>query len=306
MSVVSAGKETQITYDGRLIVTTSIYGNIITWAETATGSTIAYDITTRKIFGVSADANSNIPVYDNKILSVDRLSQCIVVYDASTGNKTDLAPVGCRATNLDIYGDNILYTIPSDNYSYTNVYLYNLTTRKETQLTTGESGYYSAAIYGNKVVWKKVDEKVRQADIYIYDIPTHQMSNISASGSASVYDIYGNIVVWLESHKGKRDIYIHDIAKHKTTRVTKSGTASQPAIYGNRIVYTNSSSVCGKLSHNIYMYEISTGKTTKITSSGSADDPDIYCNKIVYIDYRSHNSNNLEGSDVFLYDLSAK
>lgn len=306
MSVVSAGKETQITHGERLLVTTSIYGNIITWAETATNSAVAYDLTIGKIIGISGGSDSNIPVYDNKILSVDRGSEYIVVNDASTGKETELAPVGFRAINLGIYGDNILYTIPSDNYSCNNVYLYNLTTRKETQLTTGECSYYSSAISGNKVAWKKVDQNVRKADIHIYDIPTRQTSNISASGPASGLDICGNVVVWLESHNGKNDIYMHDVAKHKTTRVTKNGAASQPAIYGNRIVWANSSSICGKWSSDIYMYEISTAKTTKITSSGSADHPDIYCNKIVYIDSRSSNLNNTEGSDIFLYDISAK
>ena len=50
-SIANAGKETMI-IGSRLTLGTSIYGNIVTWAETATNSAGMYNLTTGNITGL--------------------------------------------------------------------------------------------------------------------------------------------------------------------------------------------------------------------------------------------------------------
>jgi hypothetical protein len=76
----------------------------------------------------------------------------------------------------------------------------------------------------------------------------------SSSYESKELDIYGNVVVWIESD----NVYMYDIVTHKITQVTNSGNADEPAIYGNRIVYKYGSHASFR--GDTYMYEISTAK----------------------------------------------
>ncbi len=310
-SVTSAGTETQLTQGERLVQGTTIYGNIVTWSETAGNGVHIYDLIAGKKIDVSGTTESNIPVYGNKIVWGD-WDESVKMYDLSTGEEVQITPVDSGTGGPDIYGDNVVYT--KHDYSngssltgyYYRLYLYDLVTHKETQITTSDYGIRDPAIYGNKIVWLEYENNSKR-DIYIYDIPTQRIGSISTSGTAEFDpDIYSNIVVWRETHNGKSDIYMRDIAAHTTTQITTSGTASDPSIYGNRIVWQSSYYVDDKWLSDIYMYDISTSKTTRITNSTRAFSPSIYGDKIVYADSRSHlDYIGSEVSDIYLYDLSS-
>jgi chitinase len=66
-SVSSAGTETRLTNDALLTQRTSIYGNIITWSETAGNGVHVYDLATGKKIDVGASWAGKIPIYGNKI-----------------------------------------------------------------------------------------------------------------------------------------------------------------------------------------------------------------------------------------------
>lgn len=63
----------------------------------------------------------------------------------------------------------------------------------------------------------------------MYDICTHQTGTITTTNSSGYeshgLDIYGNVVVWIESG----NLYMYDITAHKITQVTNSGNATDPA-----------------------------------------------------------------------------
>jgi beta propeller repeat protein len=297
ISVASAGKETQLTDGQRLTVSTSIYGNLVTWHETFTNGVHVYDLTARKEIGTgtTGSADSNINVYGNTVVWSDPGNE-VLMYDISTGKETQIASGGYYP---DIYGNYIVY----DSGQRDSIYLYDLKTDKKTQIapTASEYTYSPPAIYGNKVVWSQKSSD-NAYDVYIFDISSRQRSKIATSGLASEPDIHGNVVVWSGSNNGKYNVYMRDIAAHKITQVTTSGTATDPAIYGNRIVYTNLYSIGGS---DIYMYEISTAKTSRITTSTSALGPSVYGNKIVYADSRNDPEYG-EIKEIFIYDLAAK
>lgn len=56
-SIVNAGKETMI-IESRLTFSPSIYGDIVTWTETATNSAAMYNLTTGNITGLGRMGNS--------------------------------------------------------------------------------------------------------------------------------------------------------------------------------------------------------------------------------------------------------
>ncbi len=305
-SIANAGKETMIV-SWRLTLSPSIYGNVVTWADTFGNGVFMYNLTTGNITGIGHSEGSSSIIQGDKITWWDDGN--ITVYNISTGKKIEII----NASTPAIYGDNIVYVrsksadcqpASNQNAEYNSLYLYNLSTHKEVQLIPYTHAIYDASIYGNKIVWtrtNRVNPGEWSANISIYDIPTKRVSDISRSGRAGNGKIYGNIVVWTENQNGSRYVYMRDIAKHKTRQVTFDGNPISLDVYGDRIIWERQYWVGNNLSNDIYIYNISTNETTRITS---ARDSDIYDDKIVYI-RSSNDTEDQEGRNIYLYNLSA-
>ncbi|RXA21714.1 PGF-pre-PGF domain-containing protein [Methanosarcina sp. MSH10X1] len=313
-SVALAGTETQLVHGQRLVEGTRIHGNIVTWYDNSGNSINVYDIAAGKQIDITGYTFGNIPVYGDKIVWSEGLNEKIMMYNLSTGEKTQIIPVDSGTDSPDSYGHSIEYLNPDiyedkivyvkSEYSnssptsrFYSLYLYDLVTHKETQIATSDYSIH-CVVYGNKIVWSE------KGDIYIYDIPTQRIGSISTSGAAGNPDIYNNIVIWGETHNEESSTYMRDIATHITTQINTSGGMYNRAFHGNRIVWESEYNVDGKWMSNIDMYDISTGKMTRITNSGTAHCPSIFEDKIVYADLRN-DPEDREESSIYLYDLSS-
>lgn len=106
--VASAGTEIQLTQGERLVQSTTIYGNIVTWSESAGNGVQVYDLTAGKKIDVSGTTSGNIPVYGNKIVWGD-WDESVKMYDLSTGEEAQITPVNSGTGGPDIYGDSVVY-----------------------------------------------------------------------------------------------------------------------------------------------------------------------------------------------------
>lgn len=288
----SAGTETRLTNGERLTSSTAIYGNIVTWSETAGNGVHVYDLASGKIITAGASWGGNIPVYGNKIVWAD-MDESIMIYDVSINNGTRISSNG---NSPDIYGKYVVYSknyYSDQDHQNDAIYLHNLNTGSETKIAAVHS---YPAIYDKTVVWSQANGS-DVYDICKYDISTNQLSIITTINSSSIsrLDIYENVTVWEESG----NVYMCDTVSSKKTQITNSGDTYEPAIYGKNIVYTE-----GRLySGDIYVYNISTAKKTRITTSNAAFSPSIYEDKILYAD--SRDSEYSEARDIYLYDLSS-
>lgn len=309
-SIANAVKETVIIHS-RLTMSPSIYGNIVTWAETTTNSAGMYNLTTGNITGLGHVGSSPPSIQGDKITWWDD-DRSVIVHNISTGKEIKIVDANTPA----VYSDNVVYVrskyedgqlASNQNADYNSLYLYNLSTHKEVQLTPYKYAHFGFSIYENKIVWtqaNKVNSGEWSRNISIYDIPTKKVSDISRSGRAGGGKIYGNIVVWVENRNGSMDVYMQDIAKHKTRQITFDGNSNSPNVYGDRIVWERLYREGEKWSSDIYMYNTSTNETTRITNSTYAREPAIYDDKIVYMDSRS-DPEYQEDRDIYLYNLSA-
>jgi beta propeller repeat protein len=229
------------------------------------------------------------------LISLAFVFSILISIIASAGQEIRITPDGERGFSPAVYDDKVMWL---DRYPYGNIHIRDLSTGKETQITTNEP-YPSPVIYNDKVVWKSEGK-----NIYLYNISTNSKirlitPDLKSEGVIDSLAIYGDRIVWRDWGVENQDIYLYDLSTSEETRITTNKSTRDPAIYGDRIVWTDVSN--GTLENtDIYMYNLSTSEETRITTSRSASSPKIYSDWIVYY-------NGSDGKyDINVYDLSTK
>ncbi|WP_440946116.1 PGF-pre-PGF domain-containing protein [Methanosarcina sp. T3] len=209
-----------------------------------------------------------------------------------------------------IYGDRIVWTDARNgildeygNVANLDIYMYDLSTSREIQITTNESNQSMPAIYGDRIVWQ--DDRNGNLDIYMYDLSTSTETQITFNSSRQ-YDpaIYGDRIVWTDDRNDKNginsDIYIYDVSTQEENQITDEPVIQiEPVIYGDRIVWADFRYGQDEGQSCIFMYDLSTSKETQLTDAGSDHlSPAIYGDRIVYC--------NSEMGIIFMYDLSTR
>lgn len=322
-AVASAAQETRLSWDTGENGEPSIYGDKVVWSYWY--KIHLYDLKTGNDTTISAPANYipfNAAIYGNKIVwtlvkenSNDVPSLC--VYDIPTSSSSLITENVSSWTKPAIYGDRIVWSAGKNGI---NIYMYDLSTHKGTQITT--SGHArNPDIYGDIIVWEdngrngtaidKNNNIISKSDIYMYDLSTKNETRITTSGFALNPTIYSDRIVWHDSRnsdfiRGIGDVYMYNLSTEKESWISYSGQSSlgsSPAIYGDRIVWQDRRNG----NSDIYMYDLLTQKETQITTSGYAMDPDIYGNIIVDKDNRAGSPSG-DGylCDIYMYDLTVK
>jgi len=299
----------------------SIYGDRIVRADAhrAGWNIYMYNLSTSQETHITAITTRQNPViYGDRIVYLDE-NLLGIIYDVFCGDGIAYADVNLRGAIYDFFAGNFLLgaiheviacqffdsNAPFLGYSNVNsdIYLYNLSTSKETQITTDNSIKGKIAIYGNWIVWVHSPHGYEKGDLYMYDLSTNKETRITTSGSAGDPAIYGDKIVWEDDRKVDLNgqvfpnIYMYDLSTHNETRITSSGGARSPAIYGDRIVWVDSRNG----NNDIYLYNLSTSVETQVTTDVSDQfNPAIYGDTIVWVD------NLYEKQSIYMCTLSSK
>ncbi|RXA19991.1 PKD domain-containing protein [Methanosarcina sp. MSH10X1] len=293
--------EAQITTNKSNQTKPVIYGDKIVFFDDRSGwghyNIYIYDLSTSRETQIPA----NISYYDYETWPAiygDRIvwkeyrnnngrveSSGIHVYNLSTSKETPIIN-SINVYDPDIYGDRIVWTDTRNENG--DIYMYNLSTGRETRITTNESNQDDPVIYDDKIVWhdwRNGNKTSSKNDIYMYNLSTSTETQITTSGFASNPKIHGDRLVYLNgSH-----IYMYNLSTAKETRITTcESIKSSPSIYGDRIVWTDDRNRNGWGNPDIYMYDLSTHAETPITSNKSGQsDPVIYSDRVVWVDSRN-------------------
>jgi beta propeller repeat protein len=192
-----------------------------------------------------------------------------------------------------------------------NIYLQDLSTKKQTRISTGNAYQRNSAIYGNRIVWEDyrsgnpvVGNENGNPDIYMNDLSTKKETRITTNGSRQSYPAIYNRIVWDDDRNGEIDIYMYDLSTKNESRITtNSPEACFPAIYGNRIVWMN---IPNGVWH-VYIYDLSTHQEVHTTGTSDQWEPAIYGDRIVWSDNRNEyvdSSNQWHNSDIYMDILS--
>ncbi|MBI4743555.1 MAG: PD40 domain-containing protein, partial [Actinobacteria bacterium] len=283
----------------------AISGNRIVWADWMNSSidVYMYDIPTSNKKRISLNvADQNYPaISDNKIVWQDsRNGSSIYLYDLATSTEKRISTY-TQQYNSSISGNVIVWE--DGRNGNVDIYMYDIFSGVERQLTTDSGDQLSPAISGNRIVWQ--DNRNGNWDIYMYDIATgietqvnSNISYISADQTNSAID--GNRVVWQDNRDGHPHIYLKDLATGIERRLSESAATQQyPAISGDKVVWQDS-----RDGGSIYLYDLSTLSERRINGATRQYrppiNPDIDGNKVVWEDYRDDG----RFSDVYMYDLS--
>ena len=136
---------------------------------------------------------------------------------SAEGTRTRIISSDAHPKSLDIYRDRIvwaddrneegqvdnlsLYSSHDENW---DIYMYDLSTSMETQITSNNSTQSNPAIYDDKIVWQ--DLRNGNWDIYMYDLSTFTETQITTNESnQSEPAIYDDKIVWQDDRNGNLD-----------------------------------------------------------------------------------------------------
>ncbi|WP_292391353.1 PKD domain-containing protein [Methanosarcina sp. UBA5] len=315
--------ETRITTNSSNSQNPVIYGNTIVWQDDRNGNWDIYifDLSTKEQIHTTNTANQVSPdIYGSRVVWEDERNggHDIYLQDLSTKKQTRITKSG-KAYVPKIYGNKIVwmdgrnggsleYSQPIGNW---DIYMYDLSTSKEYQITTNNSTQVDPGIYKDRIVWGE------NGTIYMYNDSTSTETQVTphpwywdddpanSGGDANWNpEIYGDkIVCDVETPLGNYVAKMYDLSTSTGQYIGEVDQSNNPVIYGNKIVWVDSYSIPRiDFNSDIYMYDFSTSKETHITTNKSSEksSPAIYDNKIVWQDNRNGNW------DIYMATLSSK
>jgi beta propeller repeat protein len=140
----------------------------------------------------------------------------LCAWNIATGEWRELTSGSFASYGPSISGDKVVYF--DDRNGNDDVYLYDLSTDTEVQLTTDPANQNYPAISSSKVVY--ADNRSSGDNIYLYDLVTGVEMPLMDDGSNQWYPaISGDNVVWQDFRSGNWDVFLGELT---TPRMTTS------------------------------------------------------------------------------------
>jgi beta propeller repeat protein len=316
------GTETQITTNNSRQSNPDIYEDRIVWTDWRNGDGYSnsdiymYDLSTSTETQITTN-NSNQwapAIHGDRIVWTDERNGNldIYMYNLSTSTETQITTNESNQDGPAIYGDRIVWldernsgSVPDDGFGGFDVYMYDLSTKKETRITKSTIAAnpdlgVTVDIYDNKIVW---GPDMDGSNISVYDLSTGRQENVGSALQLYNIAFSGNRIVGTNNREGREGVVnMYDLSTATETKITANFSAyGGPDISGNRIVWPDfrNSDQPGEL--DLYMYDLSTSTEARITTSKSVawSTPSIYGDRIVWCDERNGNG------DIYMFTLDS-
>jgi beta propeller repeat protein len=191
-----------------------------------------------------------------------------------------------------ISGDQIVWQDQDQSSTYGIIYLYNLTSGVETQVTDNTTYTTNPAIFGDLIAYTDCGNNptpFSPCNIYLYNISSGSRMPLSSGSDDQDYSaIYNNRIVWQDtSGMGLSQVYLNGTSSGNANPINATESNQfNPAIYGDLIAWND------LLSGNpeIFLHNLTSDQTTRVSRNPSRGDqswPAIYGNRVVWQDSRN-------------------
>lgn len=322
---IVSGAETKITSGiSGMSSHPDISGDRIVWQDNRNGGWEIYtylisrpDIGDYPLFDFEGEQSSPA-IHGNTIVWVDHrgdeFSSNIFMYDLSTGVATQITDDDDNQQHTpDIYWPDIVYEDRRTGNS--DIYLYNINTQEETQLTEDPADQLNPSIHGRRVVWE--DMRDGNWNLYMHHT-TYGPGSVYYNYDWEIYTgdgfremsqyndinpaVYEDYIVFQSYRNGSWDIYlysfINDTFGSTSIIITEAKDQINPAIYDNRIVWQDERDWDGTSAYeaDIWLWERPPGADLGVIIS---DYPDtVLTNSIVHYTILVKNFGDQEATDV--------
>jgi beta propeller repeat protein len=224
------------------------------------------------------------------------------LYDVTTNTKRHLFNNPTYdETSPQVSGNKIVWF--DERKGYYDVYLYDLSTGVEKQITNSMRDRSYLKFEGNRILWTDFTDRT----VRLYDLTTNT-ERIIASRIATA-DISGNKIAYVASgFNGVRytnEVYVHDLSTGTTRQITDTNPSSMKLavdITGNLVTWIDyrDNPIDGQ-DPNIYLYNLATNRETRVTyaDTGIQFDPTVSGNRVVWTDGRG------EFANIYVYNIPA-
>jgi hypothetical protein len=212
-----------------------------------------YNITTGETNHVLVGGDIVFPkISEERVVYYDFSYMGFKMYDIDTSEETDLIVTnwgGGGSDAFQFFGDYLVYeNYESDMYS-TEIFLYNVQTSENNQLTDtpGDDYTENPCIFDNNVAWQLSEGNLN--DIVMYDINSGQytrVTNTSKFESETSPSLYENTIVFSYFYYDKLNgtslygLKTYDITTgdERTLFTDEEPTGNSPELFGDKIVYS--------------------------------------------------------------------
>ncbi|WP_455391686.1 hypothetical protein [[Eubacterium] cellulosolvens] len=220
----------------------------------------------------------------------------IYMFDLATGLETQITNDDHYQLEPKIYADIIVWKdlrnheggikkFPEQYNS--DIYIYNLTSAQETQLTTNDKCQYAPEIYGEHITW--LDYRSGKAEVVLYNRSTRVEKIISNNeNNCSKCKIYKNNVIWLAKINDSYRLFKYEINTGLTTKINLNSTAEVFDLDFNDRYLVWSTATDQEFNSDIFLYDFLKTSVTQVTTNESCQyGPVIVDDIIIWTDLRN-------------------
>ncbi|TGC10674.1 hypothetical protein [Methanolobus halotolerans] len=249
MHNLSTEETMQITTNGSIQWSPAIYDDLVVWEDARNGNWDIYmynlsseeeiQITENKFAQLNpAVCNDTVVWEDNRNGNWD-----IYMYNVTSGEEIQITMNGSDqlspaiSDGIVVWEDYRNFNMTEDNANLTlqdiaqvnaDIYMYNITTAEEFNVTDNNSWQGEPAVHGDRIVWTDLRDKdqvvedpdntrqdsiVFDADIYMYNVTSGEEWQVTANESwQNQPDIHDGMIIWTDYRNGNLDIYMYGLS----------------------------------------------------------------------------------------------
>jgi len=250
----------------------------------------------------------------------------IYLFDLSNGKEQRITSEPHDQTNPRIFGEFIVWKDMRNNLGNpenfpvdfnSDIYLFDIKTGEEKQITNNEQFQFSPDIYNDKIIW--LDYRSGRSEVYMYNLLTNQEMKISNNlGNCTSCKMYENTIIWIALINNSNNLFKYDIPSRHISKIDLKSPEEINVYQFNNEYLVWSNAPKNDNNSDIFLYYLLEDKVVQITTNDSCQYGPIIANdSILWSDLRNDPDGRLrcpckndpdelifDNWDIYKYDLS--